>query len=214
MTTYTADSQRILIAEDDEISRRLLLATLERLDYDVVETTNGAEAWERIECGNAPRMVLLDWMMPEMDGVELCRKIRRRRDDEYTYVVFLTARGQVDDVIEGFAAGADDYLVKPFDPHELASRLNVGRRILALHRQLRGKVRELENALQHVKQLQGLLPICMHCKQIRDDEDAWHQLEAYIEKNTEALFTHTLCKSCMQTHYPELWEKKFGPVKK
>jgi len=193
----------VLIAEDDAISRRLLEATLGRLGYEVISTTNGREAWEVLDSDDAPQLAILDWMMPEMDGIDVCRRLRERRAASYVYVVLLTAKGQKSDVVAGLEAGADDYVTKPFDPHELSSRLDVGRRILSLESELAGKIDELQHALNHVKQLQGLLPICMYCKRIRDDEDAWHRLESYIERHSEAMFTHSLCGECMTEHYPE-----------
>ena len=194
---------RILIAEDDQISRRLLQATLQRADHEVVVTTNGAEAWEALQEESAPQLAVLDWMMPEMDGAEVCRRVREQAGDKYIYLILLTARGQKRDVVAGLEAGADDYLVKPFDPQELRSRILVGERIVNLESELAKNVRDLEDALTHVKVLQGLLPICMHCKKIRDDRDSWHRLESYIEEKSEAMFTHSLCNDCLSEHYPQ-----------
>jgi CheY-like chemotaxis protein len=193
---------KVLIAEDDQVSRRLLQATLGRLGFDVICTENGAQAWEALQVDGAPRLAILDWMMPELDGVDVCRKVRERDDLPYVYIILLTARGQKKDVVTGLEAGADDYLIKPFDPQELRSRITVGERILKLEAALEGKVEELEDALCHVKQLQGLLPICMHCKKIRDDGDTWHRVESYIEEHSDAMFTHSLCEDCLEKHYP------------
>jgi CheY-like chemotaxis protein len=198
---------KVLIAEDDRVSRTLLQATLSRLGHEVVTTENGAQAWEILQAGGGPRLAILDWMMPKLDGVEVCRKIREHDDLPYVYVILLTAKGQKKDVVAGLEAGADDYLVKPFDPQELSSRISVGERILNLEAALEGKVRELKEALSHVKQLQGLLPICMHCKKIRDDRDTWHRVESYIEEHSGAMFTHSLCEECLTKHYPE-YDKK------
>lgn len=195
---------RVLIAEDDAVSRRILQATLERLSYEVVAVEDGAAAWEELRRPDAPRMAVLDWMMPGLDGVEVCRRIRAAECEAYTYVLFLTARGQKADVVAGLEAGADDYLVKPFDPQELRSRLAVGRRVLELESRLSGTIDELRRALGEVRTLQGLLPICMHCKKIRDDGDVWHRMESYIESHSGALFTHSLCESCMSEHYPRV----------
>jgi len=194
---------RILIAEDDQISRRLLKATLERAEHEVVVTTNGAEAWDVLREGSSPSLAVLDWMMPEMDGADVCRRVRELKKDKYTYMILLTARGQKKDVVAGLDAGADDYLVKPFDPQELRSRILVGQRIVNLESALAQNVRDLEEAVTHVKVLQGLLPICMHCKKIRDDRDSWHRLETYIEEKSEAMFTHSLCNDCIKEHYPQ-----------
>jgi CheY-like chemotaxis protein len=199
---------KVLIAEDDKVSRRLLQATLGRLGYDVMTTENGAQAWEALQQADAPRLAILDWMMPELDGVDVCRNVRQRDDVPYVYIILLTARGQKKDVVTGLEAGADDYLVKPFDPQELSSRITVGKRILELEAALDGKVHELKAALSHVKQLQGLLPICMHCKKIRDDGDTWHRVESYIEEHSDAMFTHSLCEECMAKHYPNHGKKR------
>jgi len=194
---------KILIAEDDRISRRLLEITLERLDFEVVLTEDGAQALEVLNGPDAPQLAILDWMMPKLDGVEVCREIRSQERDKYTYIIFLTARGQKKDIITALESGADDYLIKPFDPQELRSRLQVGLRVLKLESALAGKVEELEQAIQHVKTLQGLLPICMYCKKIRDDSDSWHRLESYIERHTGAMFTHSLCSDCRDEHFPK-----------
>ncbi len=140
--------------------------------------------------------------MPVLDGVEVCRRIRAAAAQDYTYLIVLTAKGERADLLEGLAAGADDYLTKPFDADELRSRLRVGERVLALQAGLAAKVRELEEALRHVKQLQGLLPICMHCKKVRDEGQIWHRVEAYIEEHSQARITHALCDECLARFYP------------
>jgi sigma-B regulation protein RsbU (phosphoserine phosphatase) len=198
---------RVLIAEDDAISRRLLEANLRREGYDVLAVETGLQAWEALRAEGAPRLAVLDWMMPEMDGAEICRRVREDAGLEYVYLILLTARGRKEDRALGFDAGADDYLTKPFDSQDLRARISAGRRILDLQSQLTEKIDELEDALCQVRQLQGLLPICMHCKKIRDEESDWHQLEVYIERHSEANFTHSLCPACMAHHYPEIHQR-------
>jgi two-component system cell cycle response regulator len=127
---------KVLIAEDDVVSRRLLEAMLTRWGYEVVVTRNGAEAWELLQRTDAPPIAILDWMMPEMDGVEVCRKVRQRGQEPYIYLLLLTTKGRKEDIIEGLDAGADDYLTKPFDPHELQVRLRAGKRIMTLQTEL------------------------------------------------------------------------------
>ena len=116
------------------------------------------------------------------------------------------------DISTALEAGADDYLTKPCAPQELLSRLQVGLRVLKLESALAGKVEELERAIHHVKTLQGLLPICMYCKKIRDDSDSWHRMESYIEKHTEAMFTHSLCSDCREEHFPKREEPETAPA--
>jgi DNA-binding response OmpR family regulator len=193
---------RILIAEDDPTSRRLLEATLARDGYHVVSASDGDEAWERLRDKDGPRLAILDWMMPGRDGIEICRQLRREPRPSYVYLLLVTTKTRTEDIIHGLEAGADDYLTKPYDPQELRCRIKSGERLLRLEEALAGKVSELQEALSQVKQLQGLLPICMFCKKIRDDSDTWHRLETYIERNSGALFSHSLCDDCRREHYP------------
>jgi len=193
---------RILIAEDDPTSRRLLEATLARDGYQVVSASDGDEAWARLHDDDAPRLAILDWMMPGRDGIEICRQLRREARPCYVYLLLVTTKTRTEDIIHGLEAGADDYLTKPYDPQELRCRIKSGERLLGLEEALARKLSELQEALSHVKQLQGLLPICMFCKKIRDDSDTWHRLETYIERNSEALFSHSLCGDCRREHYP------------
>jgi two-component system cell cycle response regulator len=127
---------KVLIAEDDVVSRRLLEAMLTRWGYEVVVTRNGDEAWELLQRTDAPPLAILDWMMPGMDGVEVCRKVRQRGQEPYIYLLLLTTKGRKENIIEGLDAGADDYLTKPFDPHELQVRLRTGKRIMTLQAEL------------------------------------------------------------------------------
>lgn len=195
--------ERVLIADDEPASLLLLNRRLVTEGYEVALAENGERAWEILQADDAPQLAVLDWMMPGMDGVELCRRLRERGSKHYIYVILLTARDKVSDIVTGLEAGADDYLTKPFDWQELRTRLSTGSRTLSLRSELADKVEQLESALAHVKRLQGLLPICMHCKSIRDDSNTWHKLESYIEEHSNAMFSHCLCRSCMEKYYPE-----------
>jgi diguanylate cyclase (GGDEF)-like protein len=123
---------KILIAEDDAVSRRVLEGFLTKWGYELVVASDGEEAWRELQQKGAPQLAILDWMMPRMDGIEVCREVRKRNREPYTYILLLTAKDQKENVIEGIDAGADDYLTKPFDAGELRARLRAGRRILAL----------------------------------------------------------------------------------
>lgn len=127
---------KVLIAEDDAVSRRVAEVFLRKWEYEVTSATNGTEAWEALEAPDAPRLVLLDWMMPGLEGVEICRRLRAKTVRPYVYIVLLTARGQKQNLLDGLEAGADDYLTKPFEPEELRARLRVGQRILAVQDEL------------------------------------------------------------------------------
>jgi DNA-binding response OmpR family regulator len=199
---------KILIAEDNAISRHRLTAMLTKWDHTVVATRDGAEAWNILQRPDAPRIAIVDWMMPQMDGLELCKKIRSQSNAGYVYIILLTARGQREDIVKGLEAGADDYVTKPLDAATLRAQLLTGKRIVTLETALAQKIQEQQEALAQVKQLQGLLPICMHCKKIRDDRDTWHKLETYIEENSHAMFSHSLCDACLEEYYPEENKRK------
>jgi sigma-B regulation protein RsbU (phosphoserine phosphatase) len=206
----TGGVMKVLIAEDDVTSRRLLEVSLSRSGYDVVAVADGNGAWEVLQGNDPPRLVILDWMMPGKDGIDICRRLRDRPDDKYIYVMLVTTKTKTEDIVAGLEAGADDYLTKPYDPHELRCRVKNGERILGLESALATKIQELQEASSHVKQLQGLLPICMYCKKIRDDSDTWHRLETYIEHNSEAMFSHSLCEECRHEHFPKVASEPVG----
>ncbi len=188
-------SVKILVADDDPLSRRLLEHLLTR-DYEVTVVADGLQAWEALHSPDRPRLLVLDWMMPHLDGLELCRKLREIPQIGPCYVLLLTAKQAVTDIVAGLEAGADDYITKPFEPEELRARVRVGVRVLELQIALAARVRELQEALARVKQLQGLLPICSYCKRIRDDRNYWQQLETYVSEHSEAVFSHGLCPEC------------------
>jgi sigma-B regulation protein RsbU (phosphoserine phosphatase) len=202
---------RILIAEDDAVSRRVLEATLVKWGYEVIVTTDGQQALDALKQPDAPSLAVLDWMMPGLDGSEVCRRAREAVGDRLLYILLLTAKGSKEDLVEGLTAGADDYVVKPFDRAELQARLNVGERILRLQAELAKRVQELELALSKVNLLQGLLPICCYCKNIRDDQNYWRQVEGYIAEHSEAQFTHAICPTCRENIVePELERLRTG----
>jgi diguanylate cyclase (GGDEF)-like protein len=127
---------RILVAEDEITYRHMLKTLLTKWGYEVAVASNGLEAWEALQRDDRPRLAILDWMMPGMDGVEICRAIRQGKADPYIYLLLLTSRDQKQDMVQGFEAGADDYLIKPFDPHELRARVHAGERIVELQDRL------------------------------------------------------------------------------
>jgi phosphoserine phosphatase RsbU/P len=190
---------RILIADDDRMSTMMLGRTLEGWGFEVVVVQDGAAAWEQISGKQPPALAIVDWMMPGLDGIELCRRIRATTLPSQVYVILLTARTSRQDLVAGLEAGADDYLTKPFDPDELRARIHVGQRTLAL--------------MANVKTLTGLLPICSYCKRIRSDEDYWEQVEGYITEHTDARFSHGICPSCLEKAMSEIDATEAVPPK-
>jgi CheY-like chemotaxis protein len=187
---------RILIADDDATSRFLLEATLKQWDYQVVATSDGEQALAALQREDGLRLAILDWMMPGMDGVEVCRQVRAHPGGEHFYLLMLTTLDAKEDIALALQAGANDYLSKPFDRSELQARLQVGCRVLDLQQTLAERVVELEAALQREQHLQGLLPICSYCKKIRDDHNYWQQVERYIEDHARVAFSHSICPDC------------------
>ena len=190
---------RILVAEDDAVTRRLLEATLGKLGWDVITAEDGTAAWRiltSLEGKNLPELVLLDWMMPGIEGPELCRRLRDTPGFELTYIILLTSRTKKQDLSTGLAAGANDYIAKPFHPVELEARVRVGERMIKLQSSLATRVKELESALADVKRLQGLLPICAYCKKVRNETDYWEQVDAYLSAHTDVTLTHGICPDC------------------
>jgi len=198
---------KVLIADDDSVSLSMLDSIMGGWHYETVLANDGNEAWERLHEADAPQLVILDWMMPGMDGVEICQKIRKEealqniRQNEKAqsrYIVLLTGRDNKKDIIEGLEAGANDYVTKPFDSGELRARIDVGRRVLELKSMLAKRIDELQEALSHIKQLQGIIPICMYCKKIRDDQESWERIEEYITERSDAQFSHGVCPDCYE----------------
>ncbi len=127
---------RILVADDDPVTRRLLEAQLQKWGHEVIVCADGSCAWRLLSAENAPRLIILDWMMPGIDGVNICREIRKLEHHPYKYLILLTSKNRQDDVIEGLEAGADDYITKPFNLNELKVRIRTGARIVQLHEEL------------------------------------------------------------------------------
>jgi sigma-B regulation protein RsbU (phosphoserine phosphatase) len=173
----------ILIVDDDAVCRMALGTALKRLGHDVIAAKDGLEALA-VQQQSQCNVVITDVVMREMDGLELCRRIRAIDTPRYTYIILLTIVDDKANFLEGMKSGADDFLAKPFDTEILAARLAVAQRIL--------------NLQSEVRQLVGLLPICSVCKKVRDDQNYWHEVESYVSRNTKARFTHSYCPECFK----------------
>lgn len=189
---------RVLIADDDAVTSHRLKKLADGWGYETVLTTDGPSTLSALDGAGAPRLVLLDWMMPGMAGPQICQTLRQRGENEGVYVIMLTARDAHADMVAGFDAGVDDYLVKPFDADELRGRLKAGARIVDLQMRLAANLAALTAAMTNIKTLKGMLPICGYCKSIRDDSNYWHQLEEYVSEHSDAEFSHGICPSCLE----------------
>jgi sigma-B regulation protein RsbU (phosphoserine phosphatase) len=191
---------RILIAEDEAISRHVLQSVLKKWGYEVVATDNGQSALEILEAPDPPEVALLDWSMPVLDGLTVCKRVRAQERVDPSYIIFVTAKSSAENVVVGLQAGADDYISKPFDRDELQARLQVGIRIVELRRALEKRVRELEESLAQISKLRKLLPICSYCHKVRADQDYWQQVEDYLTEQSAVQFSHSICPQCWSTH--------------
>ena len=189
---------KILVAEDDRVSRQILTTALGKWGFELIITLDGAQAWEELRKADAPHMAILDWMMPEIDGAELTRRTRALNRPSPTYITLLTARVDRLSIVSGLQAGANDYLTKPVDLNELRARVEAARQMVDLQLQLAARVSELEEALSQVRRLEGLLPICAYCKKVRDEEDYWQEVEDYVCAHSEASFSHGVCPHCLE----------------
>jgi sigma-B regulation protein RsbU (phosphoserine phosphatase) len=190
---------KILTVEDDSVARAVLRQALRRLGHEAVEAADGEAAWEVLQKTEGVRVVVSDWIMPNSDGLELCKRVRGRVGSEYTYFILLTSRDATEENQMAAAdAGVDDFLTKPLDFPELWTRLRVAERILRYTTQ--------------VRQLEEMLPICSYCKKIRDDQNYWQQIEGYISERTGSDFSHSVCPDCYQrVIVPELTKLKINP---
>ena len=174
----------ILAVDDDRVARTVLAALLKKMGHDVVEAEDGQEGWDLLKTLEVG-VLIVDWEMPRMDGLELTRKVREIDREKYIYILMLTSRIGKQNFIDGINAGADDFANKPVSPPELEARLRVAERILGLQ--------------ADVKKLEGLLPICSYCKKIRGANDSWQQIETYVAKRSDAEFSHGICPECYES---------------
>lgn len=195
-----------LVVDDTALARKIVSESLAREGLDVIEAEDGIQAFEIIKKQMSKiDIVITDMMMPRMNGVELTEKIRNELNLADLPVIFLTAMDNQSSLLKIFKAGATDHIVKPFAKEELIARVNVHLEKGQLNKRLRKMVKELHAALEEVKTLGGMIPICASCKKIRDDKGYWNQIELYIRDHSEAEFTHGICPECAKKLYPEYY---------
>jgi phosphoserine phosphatase RsbU/P len=187
---------KILIAEDDTPSRLMLQSLLTKWGYTVTSAKDGDEAWSMLCEQEHPHLVILDWKMPGIEGPEIVKRLRMREPEKPYYAIIITSSSNKDSAASALNSGADDFIGKPFDNDELRARVTVGRRMNNLQKALFEHIQDLRKTLNRVKRLEGIIPICMYCKKIRDDQNSWNQLEKYISDHSEAMFSHGICPEC------------------
>lgn len=204
----------IVVVDDIKDNVHFLMDTLKAEGYLVRPALSGAAALTIIE-NETPDLILLDIMMPIMDGYEVCRKIRDRRETRNVPILFLSALDDVADKVKGFQAGGIDYITKPFLAEEVLARIRAHLSIKRLQTELMEQNNhlkqlneKLERALKEIKVLEEILPICTTCRKIRDDKGNWAPLETYIQTHTDTYFSHGVCPECAKKIYPDWALKK------
>jgi phosphoserine phosphatase RsbU/P len=204
---------RVLIVDDEPINVMIAERILQKSDYETISANHGNEALEIMQ-NEQIDLILLDLMMPDINGFEVCEKLMKNDKTKNIPVIFLTAVTDKESIIKGFEVGGKDYLTKPFNTTELVARVKT-HVDLKLTRDSQSKlIKELKAALDEIDTLSGLLPICSHCKKIRDDSGYWQGVEHYIAARSDAEFSHGICPDCMREYYPKVAAKVLGNMDK
>ncbi len=197
--------QTILIIDDAIADIKVLGSTLQS-DYKILFALNAQEGINSA-ISNQPDLILLDIIMPGMDGYEACRQLQADERTRYIPIIFITAKTDEEDEVKGFALGALDYITKPFNPVIVKARVRTHVSLRLATRDLESKnimlaarVEELENARNEIKAIQSIIPICSYCRKTRDDKYYWDQLEIYLQRNMEIKFSHSICPDCYEKH--------------
>jgi CheY-like chemotaxis protein len=196
---------RILIVEDDPYFQRVLHKRLQKDGYQVQTAGDGREGMKAIVAWE-PHLVISDWMMPEVDGLELCQSVKTGLREAAPYFILLTARGELSDRLLGLETGADDYVIKPCEQAELMARVKAGLRVIMLTRELQDTVVQLRDArIDHGNghpPLPDLIAICSQCKKVRTDENVWLEVEEFFGSRIHAKFTNGICPGCGSGRLP------------
>jgi CheY-like chemotaxis protein len=196
------DKAKILIVDDTPANIETLNETLEN-EFDIYFAMDGNDALQKVQLLE-PDLILLDIMMPVMDGFEVCRRLKENEQFRDIPVIFITALDQPEDESKGLLLGAADYVTKPFNPDLVLLRVRNHLKLKNQRDTLELRTLELEKILSEIKVLQGIIPICAYCKNIRDDQGYWNQVEKYVSEHTEAKFSHGICPTCFENEMKEL----------
>jgi len=186
----SSDQSVIMVVDDNHDSLKLLTDILSEQGFQVRQALNGRLALAAVK-QHSPDLFILDIRMPEMDGFELCRQLKKNDITRDVPVIFISGLDNPNDKVKAFKIGGQDYITKPFEDTEVLARVKT-------HITLRKKEIELKRALAEVQQLKGIIPICCQCKQIRDDQGYWQQVEKYISEHSDVQFTHSYCPLCYE----------------
>ena len=189
---------KILIAEDEYTTRLMVQVCLENWDYSIESVENGKTAWDIMSKKNPPQIAVLDWEMPGISGIDLCGKIKRMNRSSPIYVILLTARDSENDISKGFAAGADDYITKPFNDDELRARIRVAERIVTIQSSLNSSLKELREALDMVEAFDETVAVCKKCQKIEAFDRAWRKPSELLQYPVDPRFVEGSCPDCKE----------------
>jgi two-component system NtrC family sensor kinase len=205
------EEQSVVIVDDSPDNLRLLVGILSERGYKVRPAPSGVRALATVR-RDPPELILLDIMMPDIDGYEVCRQLKADKQTQDIPVIFLSALDEVFNKVKAFKVGGVDYITKPFQVEEVLARVNTHLCLHSLQRCLEKKNLELQTTLDEVKQLRGLLPICQHCKKIRietpGEPDCWQTVEEYFSRENKVKFSHGICNDCLSEYYPEVYKRR------
>jgi CheY-like chemotaxis protein len=189
----------VLVVDDNPVNQKVLVGVLQSAGIGTVTAADGLEALERA-AKHKPDLVLLDVMMPDMDGYEVCRLLKRHVNTRDLPVIFLTVKSETADIVKGFESGGVDYVAKPFQSLELLARVRTHI--------------ELKRAREEIRTLRGIVPVCASCRSVRDEKGAWQTLEEFVRSHSEAEFSHGFCPSCLRRLYPDVADRVLDSVHK
>jgi len=188
---------KILIAEDELTTRMLVQVSLENWGYRVESVVNGQQAWLALKRKDAPSIAILDWEMPELNGPEVCRKVKEMGKENSPYIILLTGRDSSNDIVKGFDAGADDYMTKPFNNNELQARVRVAERMVRTQTSLAESVAELKEVLNHLEMIREGVAVCQSCRKIYNSDDgSWYTIEESASNYADPRFFQAVCPNC------------------
>jgi DNA-binding response OmpR family regulator len=202
MTTFQNRDNTVLVVDDNPDNLRLLAGILRKNHYKIRLAPSGERALATIR-KKAPDLVLLDIMMPDMDGFEVCRQLKVDQRTSRIPVIFISALDAILDKVKAFSIGGVDYITKPFKSEEVLVRVNTHLTLRCLQRNLEKKNAQLRSALDEIRILRGILPICSSCKKIRNEDGHWEQIETYIRDRSRVDFTHGICEECARKLYSD-----------
>ncbi|MES2696701.1 MAG: response regulator [Verrucomicrobiota bacterium] len=189
---------KILAVDDTPVAQLVLAGALKAQGHEVSVASDGEEAWAALEADRSVRVVVCDWRLPRLDGLELCRRVREKREDYVSFILLTQEQSSSENLEDAYAAGVDDFLSKPVDPGRLKHSLHVAARIV--------------DFTSEIKRLRSFIPICCYCKKVREDGDYWKQIETYISERMDTRFSHGICPDCY-VHEIEPQLQKLGQGK-